>query len=157
MTEPQDLKGAETHVPPPVVYAGTLAAAWALDRLVPLRMPGSRWRQGVGWALVAAGQALGAAGAATFRRRQTTIIPGRAASAMVTTGPYIYTRNPMYLGLTVSYVGGSLVLGSWWAPIALPALVAYIDRAVIRREEAYLRERFGQEYEEFFRHTRRWL
>ena len=64
----------------------------------------------------------------------------------------MYTRNPMYLGLTLAYAGGSLVLGTWWAPVALPAVVAFIDRNVIRREEAYLRSRFGDEYEEFPAH-----
>jgi protein-S-isoprenylcysteine O-methyltransferase Ste14 len=157
MTEPVPAQGADVHVPPPLVYAGTLAAAWAIDRLVPLRMPESRWRKGVGWGLVVVGQALGGAGAAIFRRHQTSVIPGRPAAAMVTTGPYVYTRNPMYLGLTVAYAGGSLVLGTWWAAMALPAVVAYIDRNVIRREEAYLRERFGDEYEQFSAHTRRWV
>lgn len=144
-------------VPPPLVYAAGLAAAWGLSRAVPLQMPGARWRKGIGWALVAAGQAVGAAGVATFRRHHTTMIPGATSSALVTTGPYMYTRNPMYLGLTASYVGGSLVLGTWWAPIALPVIVAYVDRNVIRREEAQLREQFGEEYEEFSAHTRRWI
>jgi protein-S-isoprenylcysteine O-methyltransferase Ste14 len=157
MTDPAERHGADVHVPPPLVYTGVLAAAWAVDRLLPWRMPGSGWRRGAGWALVIAGQALGAAGAATFRRHQTSMIPGRSAAAMVTTGPYVYTRNPMYLGLTVSYAGGSLLLGTWWAPLALPGVVAYIDRNVIRREEAYMRSRFGEEYEEFTRHTRRWV
>lgn len=157
MSESVPAQGADVHVPPPLVYAGTLAAAWAVDRLVRWRMPDSRWRSGVGWGLVAAGQALGAAGAATFRRHQTTVIPGRPATTMVSTGPYVYTRNPMYLGLSVAYAGGSLVLGTWWAVVALPGVVAYIDRNVIRREEAYLRERFGDEYQQFSAHTRRWV
>lgn len=157
MTEPTSPQGADVHVPPPLVYAAPLVAAWAVDRLLPWRMPGKHWRTGAGWVLVVAGQAVAAAGASSFRRHHTSIIPGRPAKAMVTTGPYMYTRNPMYLGMTVAYVGGSLVLGTWWAPVALPAVVAFIDRNVIRREEAYLRSRFGDEYEEFSRHTRRWV
>jgi protein-S-isoprenylcysteine O-methyltransferase Ste14 len=120
-------------------------------------MPGSGWRKRAGWALVAVGQAIGTAGAATFRGHGTSVIPGRPAAALATTGPYMYTRNPMYLGLTVSYLGGSLLLGTWWAPIALPAIVAFVDRNVIRREETYLRERFGAAYEDYSSHTRRWI
>jgi len=120
-------------------------------------MPGSGWRKRAGWALVAAGQAIGTAGAVTFRGHKTSVIPGRPAAALATTGPYMYTRNPMYLGLTVSYLGGSLLLGTWWAPIALPAIVAFVDRNVIRREETYLRERFGAAYEDYSSHTRRWI
>lgn len=157
VTEPRSQSGADVHVPPPLVYAAPLAVAWAVDRLVPWRMPGSGWRKGAGWALLAVGQAMGAAGVATFRGQGTSVIPGRPASALATTGPYIYTRNPMYVGLTVSYLGGSLLLGTWWAPIALPAIVAFVDRNVIRREEAYLRKQFGAAYEDYSRHTRRWI
>jgi protein-S-isoprenylcysteine O-methyltransferase Ste14 len=157
VTEPSSRSGADVHVPPPLVYAAPLALAWAVDRLVPWRMPGSGWRRGAGWVLVAAGQAMGAAGVTTFQGQGTSTIPGRPASALATTGPYMYTRNPMYLGLTVSYLGGSLLLGTWWAPLALPAIVAFVDRNVIRREEAYLRQRFGAAYEEYSKHTRRWI
>lgn len=157
VSEPSSQSGADVHVPPPLVYAASLALAWAVDRLVPWRMPGSGWRRGAGWPLVAAGQAMGAAGVTTFLGQGTSMIPGRPASALATTGPYMYTRNPMYLGLTVSYLGGSLLLGTWWAPLALPAIVAFVDRNVIRREEAYLRQRFGAAYEEYSKHTRRWI
>ena len=85
------------------------------------------------------------------------LIFGLLASTLATSGPYVYTRNPMYLGLTVSYLGGSLLLGTWWAPVALPAIVAFVDRNVIRREEAYLRKEFGAAYDEYSRHTRRWI
>ena len=157
VAEPRSQSGADVHVPPPLVYSAPLAVAWAVDRLVPWRMPGSGGRKRAGWALVAVGQAIGTAGAATFRGHGTSVIPGRPAAALATTGPYMYTRNPMYLGLTVSYLGGSLLLGTWWARIALPAIVAFVDRNVIRREETYLRERFGAAYEDYSSHTRRWI
>jgi protein-S-isoprenylcysteine O-methyltransferase Ste14 len=157
VTEPTSPQGADVHVPPPLVYAVPLAAAWAVDRLLPWRMPGSGWRKGVGVALLVTGQAIAASGAVAFRRHHTSVIPGRPASAIVTTGPYMYTRNPMYLGMTVAYLGGSLLLGTWWAPVVLPGVVAFVDRNVIRREEAYLRNRFGEEYEAFSAHTRRWV
>lgn len=157
MADTPGLQGADVHVPPPLVYAAPLVAAWAVDRLGPWRMPDSRWRTGAGMGLVAAGIAVSAAGAAAFRKSRTPVIPGRPAAAMVTTGPYLYTRNPMYLGLTVAYAGGSLLLGTWWAPLCLPAVVAFVDRNVIQREEAYLRSRFGEAYEAFCRHTRRWV
>jgi protein-S-isoprenylcysteine O-methyltransferase Ste14 len=153
----QSPRGADVHVPPPLVYAAPLVAAWAVDRLLPWRMPGWRWRTGAGVALLVAGQAISTAGALSFRKARTPVIPGRSATAMVTTGPYLYTRNPMYVGMTVAYLGGSLALGTWWAPTVLPAVVAFVDRNVIRREEAYLRSRFGQEYDDFCRHTRRWI
>jgi protein-S-isoprenylcysteine O-methyltransferase Ste14 len=157
VVDPTSSRGPDVRVPPPLVYAAPLAAAWAVDRLLPWRMPGSRWRTGAGIALLVAGQVVSTAGVRTFRKAGTSVIPRRSASAMVTTGPYVYTRNPMYLGMTVSYVGGSLLLGTWWAPLVLPGVVAFVDRNVIRREEAHLRNRFGDEYEQFSRHTRRWI
>ncbi len=150
-------KGADVRVPPPLLYAAPLAAAAALDRFVPLRMPPWAWRAPVGVALVVTGQALATWGIVTFRRHRTTMVPHHEVSTFVTTGPYAYTRNPMYVGMTTAYLGGSLLVGSWWAPLALPAVVATVDRTVIRHEEAYLRRRFGGAYDDFCRHTRRWV
>lgn len=157
MADTPSLQGADVHLPPPLIYAAPLAAAWAVDRLLPWRMPVSKWRAGAGLGLLATGLAVSAAGAASFRTNGTPVVPGRPAATMVTSGPYVYTRNPMYVGMTVAYVGGSLLLGTWWAPAVLPAIVAVVDRKVIRREEAYLRSRFGEQYDQFCRHTRRWV
>lgn len=149
-------RGADVRLIPPLLYAGPLLATSILDRAVPWRMPASSWRA-TGWALVAAGFGTASAGAAAFRRHETTIVPHHAVSTMVTSGPYRVTRNPMYVGLTTAYLGASLVIGSWWPSVALPAIVAVVDRLVIAREEAYLRTRFGAAYDDFFRRTRRWL
>jgi protein-S-isoprenylcysteine O-methyltransferase Ste14 len=162
MTEPSNdnggsAAGASVRLPPPVLYAAPFLAGWALDRVAPLRMADSAWRKPTGVALVAAGEALAGWGVLTFRRHGTTIIPHHRVRTMVTSGPYAVTRNPMYVGLTTSYLGASLLLGSWWPPLALPAVVLAVDRLVIAREEAYLRGRFGEAYEEFCRRSRRWL
>jgi protein-S-isoprenylcysteine O-methyltransferase Ste14 len=150
-------KGADVHVIPPAVYAVPFAATTLLHRVVPWTMPEVPGRRAAGVALVVAGQAVAAAGALTFRNHSTTIIPNQPVTTMVTSGVYAYTRNPMYVGMTSMYLGASLIVGSWWSPLVLPAVVAFVDRNVIRREEAYLRQRFGEAYEEFCRHTRRWI
>jgi protein-S-isoprenylcysteine O-methyltransferase Ste14 len=150
-------KGADVRAIPPLVYALPFVATGLVHRFRPWRMPAVAGRRTAGLALVAAGQTVAAAGVVTFRKHGTTFIPNEPVTAMVTSGPYAYTRNPMYLGLTIMYAGGSLVIGSWWPVVVLPAVVAYIDRNVIRREEAYLRGRYGAAYDDFSRHTRRWL
>lgn len=154
---PQQDQGAPVRLPPPLVYAVPLVLLALLDRALPWRLPDIPGRPLLGWLLVISGVALSASGAATFRRHGTTVIPHHAVSRLVTSGPYRLTRNPMYVGLTVAYLGVSLLVGSWWPLVALPVLVVVVDRFVVAREESYLRARFGAEYEGFCRRTRRWL
>jgi protein-S-isoprenylcysteine O-methyltransferase Ste14 len=100
---------------------------------------------------------LSASGAVTFRRHHTTVIPHHAVSAMVSAGPYRFTRNPMYLGLTIAYLGVSLAMASWWPLFALPVILAVVSSQVIAKEESYLRQRFPQDYAAYTSHTRRWI
>jgi protein-S-isoprenylcysteine O-methyltransferase Ste14 len=93
----------------------------------------------------------------TFRRARTTVIPGRAANALVTRGPYRITRNPMYVSFGVFYVGATLWLNTWWPAVVLPVVVFVIDRFVIRAEERYLASAFPSEYAEYCLRVRRWL
>jgi protein-S-isoprenylcysteine O-methyltransferase Ste14 len=92
-----------------------------------------------------------------FHRRKTRPEPWRPASSLVAAGPYRYTRNPMYLGMTL--VGLAVALAFASVPGALLTLLAafIVDRAVIRREEAYLRRRFGADYDAYRQQVRRWL
>ena len=154
---PRAAPGADVRIPPPLLYAVPLVLLWLLDRVIPLRMPGGGWRASVGWVLVGSGVALVVSGASTFRRHGTTVMPHHAVSTFVTSGPYRFTRNPMYLGMSTAYIGAALVLGSWWPLLGLPVIVLLVDRFVIDREEAYLRTRFGADYDDFSARTRRWL
>jgi len=79
------------------------------------------------------------------------------ASRMVQHGPYRYTRNPMYLGMAVSYVGFSLVVNSAWPLLLLPLALVGLYRLVIAVEERYLEATFGEEYLAYKKKVRRWL
>jgi protein-S-isoprenylcysteine O-methyltransferase Ste14 len=92
-----------------------------------------------------------------FFRARTTIRPDRAASILVTSGPYRFTRNPMYVSLTLLYAGVATLYQSIWAWLFLPVVVAYIDRRVIRPEERYLERRFGADYAHYCAKVRRWI
>jgi protein-S-isoprenylcysteine O-methyltransferase Ste14 len=94
---------------------------------------------------------------AAFRRHRTTLIPNRPATAFVTSGPYRFTRNPMYLSLVALYLGVSAFANSWWPVILLPLVIVVIDRAVIAREERYLAATFPGEYSAYRSRVRRWL
>lgn len=79
------------------------------------------------------------------------------ASALVITGVFRVTRNPMYLGLLLFLIGWAILLAHPVAALVVPAFVAYIDRFQIRPEEAALTDRFGARYKEYARTVRRWL
>jgi protein-S-isoprenylcysteine O-methyltransferase Ste14 len=106
--------------------------------------------------LFAGGIGLAVSGARTFRRAKTAVFPNRDASALVTTGPYAATRNPMYMGMTLSYVGASLFVATAWPLLLLPGVVVALQRLVIDREERYLTQTFGQDYLAYQREVGRW-
>ena len=153
------LPSAGVRFPPPLIYALGLVATYLINRAVPLWLahPEPRWLWRLGVVVAVAGVSLSLFGVATFRRHRTSVNPTKPSSVIVTTGPYAFTRNPMYLGLAVFYAGVGLLLDTWWAFITLPMVVVAVDRAVIRREERYLASAFGKEYEAFRAKTRRWL
>jgi protein-S-isoprenylcysteine O-methyltransferase Ste14 len=147
------------NFPPPFLFVGGFLVGWLLHRVFPLRVPAaeSDAMNTAGWILIIAGLALGFWAQATFRRHRTTIIPNRPASAMVTSGPYAYSRNPMYLSLTTLYMGLSLLTAMLWPIIVLPIVLVLLTVLVIRREERYLESAFGADYDEFRRRVRRWV
>jgi protein-S-isoprenylcysteine O-methyltransferase Ste14 len=150
-------RGADVRVIPPGLFAGAFAVGALIDRLAPAPIPRRRATRAAGTALLAGGASLAASGAGTFRHRGTTVIPNRPVSTLITTGPYRFTRNPMYTGLTLCHAGGALVLGSLWPLATLPIAVLAVRRLVIDREERYLAERFGVDYENYRRTVPRWL
>lgn len=92
-----------------------------------------------------------------FHRARTTTIPGRASTTLVTSGPYRFTRNPMYIGLSLGYLGEAGLLKHLW-PIPLLLLVlAYLNWRVIPVEEARLLEVFGSEYDAYRQRVGRWF
>jgi protein-S-isoprenylcysteine O-methyltransferase Ste14 len=105
--------GGAVRIPaPPLLFAAPLAATLALQRWLPLPLPGRPVTKTVGAVLTIAGIALSASGAATFRRNRTTVVPHHPVSTLVTEGPYRISRNPMYTGLAAAYVGAALWAGT---------------------------------------------
>lgn len=110
-----------------------------------------------GGVLFAIGAAIAGWGLLTFRRARTTTVPGQASSQLVTWGPYRFTRNPMYVGLTLAYLGEAGILQQFWPIVVLPLVLAYVNWIVIPVEEAKLSEVFGGEYERYRARVRRWV
>jgi protein-S-isoprenylcysteine O-methyltransferase Ste14 len=145
--------------PPPFLFAGGWLAGWLLDRAYPrpLLAGAPAALEMVALALCVAGLALSGWGMLTFARARTALIPNRPARRLVAGGPYRFTRNPMYVGMTALYLGLTLLARSWWPLLFLPVVLALLVRLVIRREERYLASAFGEEYEDYRRRVRRWL
>lgn len=146
---------ARPLAPPPLVFAAALAAGWALERARP---SGLFARQPVADALLAvAGLALMLWAAVTLARARTTVNPYGRASALVTGGPYRFSRNPIYVADALLCAGVALALGWAWALALVPLAVLVVDVGVIRREEAHLAARFGDEYAAYRARVRRWV
>jgi protein-S-isoprenylcysteine O-methyltransferase Ste14 len=141
---------------PPVWLAVFAALGWAQAARVPLGSFGAvgDW---VGAALVAAGLALAVAAAVEFRRARTTIVPHLEPSAIVTSGVYRVSRNPIYLGDALILAGLGLRWDSVLALILVPVFVAVITARFIRPEEARLGARFGPAFDAWAARVRRWI
>ena len=138
------------------------AVAWLLEtRVARIRLVGGSAStlplEVVGMVLVALGMALAAWGMLVFVRARTAIYPNRPASRVVRHGPYRFTRNPMYVGMTAAYAGVALALNLGWPFVLLPLVLFALVRLVIRREERYLAQAFGADYDAYRARVRRWL
>ncbi len=153
------MKWLEARVPPPLV-AGTVALLmWLAARSFPALDFPLPAKGALAVAVGVAASAFGAVAIGQFLRARTSMNPMRpdGASALVVSGVYRVSRNPMYvadLGLLVAW---ALWLANVVAFALLPAFVAYINRFQIAREERVLEARFGAAFADYRRVVRRWL
>lgn len=146
-----------TLVPPPLVYAVALVAAWWLEGRWSLAFAAGEAGRFAGWTLIGLGLAGFAWALAAIWGHRTTVNPYKAASNLVTRGPFAYSRNPIYGSDWFVYLGVTLLLGTAW-PLALAPLVWGVMRfGVIAHEETHLLAKFGQEYRDYQARVRRWL
>jgi len=155
MSSERDVAGVP--LPPPLIYIAGLAAGGVVEFFRSTQGPPWPISVTIAVACVLAFVALAFPAVARFRRAGTSENPFRPSTALVVDGPYRITRNPMYLGMAVLYVGVAFVLGLMWAFLFLPFAVIAVDRLVIAREEPYLERKFGEEYVEYKRRVRRWI
>lgn len=155
----QTADGANVRFPPPLIYLAGLALGLAADRF--LNLPGLgiklATRSVAGVAIDVVGFLMMFAGAGLFLRRRTAILPFKPASALVTSGILAWTRNPMYLGMAVFYVGLAVTFNSVAPLVLLPLALAIVQTQVIAREEAYLERAFGDEYLAYKARVGRWF
>ncbi len=142
----------------PIVFPlAVLAVGQLLEWLVPVTDMSRGVTVPLGVVLVLAGGTLMGASARLFFRAGTSPNPTRPTTALVTGGPFRLSRNPMYVGISLVYLGVALLLDSVWAVLLTVVVVVSLDRLVIRREERFLEARFGEDYLAFKRRVRRWF
>ncbi len=93
----------------------------------------------------------------SFHKANTAVCPFEISSALVTSGPYRFTRNPMYLGFVLILLGVTILMGSLTPYVTVLAFALLMDRMFIRMEERKLAVRFGLQWDDYKHHTRRWL
>jgi len=142
---------------PPLLLLATVATGVAAHLLSPVPLP-------VAWAWRLAGVLSGAAGLAIVLwaraqmvRAGTNVRPDKPSTAIVTTGPYRFTRNPMYLSLCLLNLGIAFGIGDLVPALLTLPLAVVLHVGVILREERYLRGKFGETYSAYCRQVRRWL
>lgn len=141
--------------PPPLVFLGFLMLGPLLQRLIALPVPGVPWP--LGGAIAAIGLAIILAAEQRFRKTGENPIPWTGTGAIIETGIYRMTRNPMYLGMAMMQAGLALWLESLWALLLVPVSIAIIQTLVIATEEAYLLATFGEGYSGYCQRVRRWI
>ena len=144
-------------LPPPLIYLAFVVGAWALTQWVPLGLPEHEFMRYTGWVSITVGIVLMLWAALVMYRHRTTINPYGKPSSLLQTGPFGFSRNPIYLADTLIYCGIGLLLGSLWPWLLLPLLIACMQRTVIIHEEHLLTRLFGDDYRTYRRRVRRWL
>jgi len=145
---------------PPVVALLFIIAGWALNHFVPLGPRDASLpieNAVIGGIIMACAVAIALFAAREMMRAQTTFLPGGKASALVFRGVYKRSRNPMYLSLAFFTLGLGIATVNPWMAVLAPVLLLYMQERVVKREEAYLKERFGGDYADYTRKVRRWL
>jgi protein-S-isoprenylcysteine O-methyltransferase Ste14 len=155
MTESSDHPGV--IAPPPLLYGGAFFIALLLHWLWPLPIFPQVSALWTGLVLIALAVALAISGRQALVAAGTNVNPYKPSTAVVASGPYRFTRNPLYVSLTVMLLGLTLGFNSWWGLVLLIPLLLVMHFGVILREERYLERKFGDDYRRYRSAVRRYL
>lgn len=145
------------HIPPPIYVAAIIALALGITEFYPLALPYYPPMLWSGYLIVAVGIVNLLLCAWQFHRHETDIRPHKPASCMIMAGPYRYSRNPIYLSFLLLQLGYGLAIQQPWVILMLPISYLVLRYHVVANEEAYLKRKFGEDYEEYRAQVRRWL
>lgn len=142
---------------PPLLFGSTLAVGILLRFLFPTPLLSRPTALLIGAALVLIALPVLLLAFRQMIRNKTTIDPGGTTTTIVSSGIYAYSRNPMYIALTLIYSGICVMANAYWGMLLLVPLLILVQKGIIEREEAYLTRKFGDEYLRYKGRVRRWL
>ena len=142
---------------PPLVFLGAFGLGLLLHWLMPVPPLQLAFSRVLGAVLCLASGVVGIWGRVTMSRAGTNVRPNRPVNALVTDGPFRFSRNPLYLSLTVLYLGITLFFDALWPLVTLLPMLAVVHWGIILREERYLETKFGDEYRAYKARVRRWI
>ena len=154
----RDADNSGVKAPPPLIFLPPLLLGLALHFVIPLPfLPTVLLQLVIGIPIMFLAGVLVTAAVVTMRRANTTFSLYKESTALVTQGPYRFSRHPSYLAAGVLYLGIGVAVNALWVVLLLPVPVVVITLTAMRREEAYLERKFGAEYFNYKAAVRRWL
>lgn len=142
---------------PPLLYGAGLAFGFLLQWLVPRHILSTDARYLVGGALLVTGAVLAMWGRRVMEQAGTNVNPREPTTALVVAGPFRFSRNPLYVALTLMYLGLALLTNALWVLVLIVPISLVLHFGVVRREERYLEAKFGDAYRSYRSDVRRYL
>ena len=142
---------------PPLLYGIAFVVVLALRWFWPMPIFDHSVALWPGLALVLLGAGIAIWGRNVLQAAGTNVNPSLPTTAIVTSGPFRFSRNPLYMALTLVYTGLTLAFNTWWGIVVLVPLLMLVHRGVVLREERYLEQKFGETYRQYCSKVRRYL
>ena len=142
---------------PPLIYGAAFVMGLLPHLVFPVHILPTTLARGIGVVCVLGSFPLAIATLRALSRAHTPVDPMKPTTALVTEGPFRYSRNPIYVALTLLYVGVALLINALWILLLVVPVLVVIRYGVIAREEAYLTRKFGDAYRQYTAQVRRWL
>ena len=152
-----DPHGPGVRVHPPVIYAGSILSGMAIDNYWPQSIPFGIHGYLYGSTIIAFALLIAGFSIFEFYQARTDVRPDKPDSALIRSGPYRLTRNPLYIVLTLVQITIAVWLNNAWILALVIVSVFVITQYAIKREERYLEKIFGQDYLDYKQRVRRWL
>jgi protein-S-isoprenylcysteine O-methyltransferase Ste14 len=142
---------------PPLLYGIAFVVVLALRWFWPMPIVDHTVATWLGLALVVFAVGIAMWGRRTMQAAGTNVDPHRPTTVIVKNGPFRFSRNPLYMALTLIFLGLSLVVNTWWGIVLLFPVLIIMHWGVVLREERYLDQKFGASYQEYRSKVRRYF